>query len=151
MSGLVHLLTGKAAGSHDDGPVGIAENDLRAHGDQFVHEEKPALVHLFVDDNRALGLGSRHQCDAHEVGREGRPRCIVDLGHRAAEVCTNTEILLLLDYQRVARVRRCQACPLPGAFVRPADRQRPSPSCAGVRARRRRCASSPGVIAPNPM
>ena len=84
----------------------VTEDDLRAHRNQLVYKEEPALVHLFVDDDRALGLGGCDQGDAHQVGRERGPRRIVDLGHRAAEIGANVQILTVFDDQGVAFVRR---------------------------------------------
>lgn len=36
-------------------PVRVAQDDLRAHVDQFVREEQAALEHLLVDEHAAFG------------------------------------------------------------------------------------------------
>ena len=101
MSGLVTCWPTSRLRPDDDGAMRVAEDDLRAHGDQLVDKEEPALVHLLVDDDRALRLGGRHQGDAHEVGREGGPGRVVDLGHGAAKVRPHAQILRLASMTRV--------------------------------------------------
>jgi hypothetical protein len=64
------------------GPVRVAQDDLRAHVDQFVREEQAALEHLLVDEHAAFGLGGHHQYDAQQVGSETRPWMIAH-GHDA--------------------------------------------------------------------
>src|SRR6185312_3280956 len=58
----------------------IAEDDLRAHVQQFIYEEKAALEHLLMDQHRALGLYRHHQHDADQVGCKARPGRVGD-GH----------------------------------------------------------------------
>ena len=70
----------------DHRPVRVAQDDARAHLDQLVDEEQPALEHLLVDQDGALGLGGHDQRDAQQVGGKGRPGRVVDLGHGAVQV-----------------------------------------------------------------
>ena len=58
----------------DIGTMGVAEDDLRTHVDEFVDEEQAALEHLLVDEHGALGLGGYHKGNGYEVGREAWPR-----------------------------------------------------------------------------
>ena len=62
----------------DVGAVRVAEDDLRAHVDEFVDEEQAALEHLLVDERGAFGLGGHHQNDTDKVGGEAGPRRVGD-------------------------------------------------------------------------
>ena len=62
----------------DIGTVRVAEDDLRAHVDEFVDEEQTTFEHLLVDEHGAFGLGCHYQNDTDEVRCEARPRCIGD-------------------------------------------------------------------------
>ena len=64
--------------SDDGGPVRVAEDDLCAHVNQLIHEEKAAFEHLLMYKNGACSLRGRHQDDAEEVGREAGPDLIGD-------------------------------------------------------------------------
>ena len=46
--------------SHDDSSVGITQDDLGAHVDEFVHEEQATLKHLLVEQYTASGLSGHH-------------------------------------------------------------------------------------------
>ena len=62
--------------AHDDGTMGIAEDDLRTHVDELVDKEQTALEHLLVEEHRASGLGGYGDKYGQEVGCESRPRSI---------------------------------------------------------------------------
>ena len=62
--------------SDHHGAVRVAENDLRSHVDELVHEEQPALEHLLMDEHTALALGGHHKHHAQKVRCKPRPRCI---------------------------------------------------------------------------
>ena len=47
----------------DRGPVRVAEDYLRPHVYQFVHEKEAAFKHLLVDEHRTLRLRRRHEED----------------------------------------------------------------------------------------
>src|SRR6478736_4364123 len=53
------------ARADDDGTMGVAEYDARAHPDQLVHEEQAGLEHLLVDDDHSLALGGGDERDRH--------------------------------------------------------------------------------------
>ena len=57
----------------DHRPVRVAEDNLRAHVDEAVHEEQAALEHLLVDEHAALALGGHHQHHGQEVRRKAGP------------------------------------------------------------------------------
>ena len=97
-------LADQTAGTDDDGAMRVAEDDLRAHGDELVDEVETALVHLLMDDDGAFGLGGGDEGDAHEIGRKGRPRCVVDLRHGAAEVGLDAQALCTGDDQVLALI-----------------------------------------------
>jgi hypothetical protein len=73
--------------------VRVAEHDARPHRDQAVHEEEPALEELLVDQHGAPALGGQHQGERREVGREARPRRVVDLGDRPVGVRGHPQLL----------------------------------------------------------
>ena len=62
----------------DDRAVRVAEDDPRAHADELVDEEEPALEHLLEDQHRAVRLrgGRRPRSRSGRPGRPatGRPR-----------------------------------------------------------------------------
>ena len=102
MSGDSTLAAAQLGGADHDGAVRIAEHDARAHADQLVHEEEARLEHLLVDHDDALALRRRDERDGHGVGREGRPRLILELRHGAAEVAADLHLLLGGDDEVVA-------------------------------------------------
>src|SRR5690554_782195 len=67
----------------DGGAVRIAEDDLRAHVDEFIDEKQSAFEHFLVNQYRAFGLGGHHENDAQQVGGESGPR-MVGNGHDGA-------------------------------------------------------------------
>ena len=71
--------------THNDGAVRIAEDDLRTHVDEFVHEEQARFEHLLVDEHRSLGLCAHHEEHAQQVGRESRPGRIGQRHERAVD------------------------------------------------------------------
>ena len=91
-----------AVEADDGGAVGVAEDDLGAHVDEFVDEEEAALEHLLVDEDAALGLGGHDEGDADEVGGEAGPRG-VGHGHDASvHEALNLVVLLGGDVEVVA-------------------------------------------------
>ena len=99
----------KPARTADDRPVGIAERDPSAHGDELVDEEKAVLEHLLEDQDRTPRLRGERQGDRGEVGREGGPGAVVDLRDRVAEVVADLELLLGRHEHVVALDHRLQA------------------------------------------
>ncbi len=63
----------------------IAENDLRAHVDEFVDEEQATFKHFLVDEQRTLRLYGRYQDDTQQVGRETGPWRIGNGHHTTIE------------------------------------------------------------------
>ena len=59
--------------THDDSPVGVAEDDLRAHVDEFVDKEQTALKHFLMEEHAATGLRGHGDEHRDEVGRQARP------------------------------------------------------------------------------
>ncbi len=59
--------------AYDNGPVRVAQDHLRAHVDQSVHEEQSAFKHLLVNQDAASALGGYDQHHAQQVRRESRP------------------------------------------------------------------------------
>src|SRR5439155_7715344 len=55
--GARHALAVQARGARDDDAVRVTEDDPRAHRDELVDEEEPALEHLLEDEDRTSGLG----------------------------------------------------------------------------------------------
>ena len=92
--GALHALAVKPARAAHDRAVRVADDHPSAHRDQLVDEEQPVLEHLLVDQDQALGLGGHGQGDAGEVGGEGRPGSVLDLGDGVA--------LVALDPQRLS-------------------------------------------------
>lgn len=66
-------------------PVGIAQDYLRPHVYQPVHEEKPALEHLLVDQHAAFALRGNDKHHAEEVWGESWPWGIRDCHYRAVK------------------------------------------------------------------
>src|SRR6266550_4421872 len=64
----------------------IAENDSCAHRREFVDEEHARLEHLLVHENQPLALSRGHDCDRHRIGRERRPRLVLELWNVAPHV-----------------------------------------------------------------
>ena len=87
---------------------------------ELVDEEQARLEHLLVDEDRALALRRRDERDRHGVGRERRPRLILELRHVAAEVALNHHLLLCRDDEIVAvdRGRRCRGARSPCSVER---------------------------------
>src|SRR5688500_3055318 len=81
----------------DDGPMGVAEHDPRAHADQLVHEEHARLEHLLVHEHHAAALGRRDDGDGHHVGREGGPGLVREGRHVSAQVALDLAALLRRD------------------------------------------------------
>src|SRR5688572_21208811 len=80
----------------------VAEDDARAHSDELVDEEHSRLEHLLVHQNEPLALRGGDDRNRHDVGRERRPRLILELRHVPAEVAPDFLVLILRDDQIVA-------------------------------------------------
>ena len=133
-----------------DRAVRIAENDARAHRDQPVHEEEPALEELLVDEHRPGALRREHERERREVGRETGPRRVVDFRNRAVDVA-HVELLLRRHDQRRSLDRRLEPEPREreriirrwsGTIVGRAARRRSSPRSR--RTSRSRCGPGRG-------
>ena len=79
----------------------VAQDDPRAHPDQLVDEEEPALEHLLEDQDRAPGLRSHRQGDRRRVRGECRPDTGLDLRDLPAEVVLHNELLARRYVNRV--------------------------------------------------
>src|SRR5829696_4240318 len=97
-------LAAEPARADHDRPVRIADRDLRPHRDQLVHEEQTVLEHLLEDQHGALGLGGERHDDRREVGRERRPRPVLDLRLVVARVAGHDELLPAGDEDDVVAV-----------------------------------------------
>ena len=86
MSGLSSRCAEESGRTGDDGAVRVAEDDPRAHRDELVDEEEPALEHLLEDEHRPRRLRRRDDRDRREVGGERGPDAALDLRDLAAEV-----------------------------------------------------------------
>ena len=76
-------------------PVRIAENDLRTHINEFIHEEETALKHLLMDEDTTLALGCRNKYHAEKVRRKAWPWSICDIEDRTIKERINHIALLL--------------------------------------------------------
>ena len=63
---------------HHNRSMRVAEDDLRAHVNQFVHKEETRFEHLLMDKHRAACLRGYDQYDREQVRRETGPRRICD-------------------------------------------------------------------------
>ena len=66
--------------THNNSPVGVAEDYLCTHVYELIYKEQSALKHLLVEEHAALCLRSHHEEHAEQVGGESRPRCVAQ-GH----------------------------------------------------------------------
>src|SRR5688572_10989436 len=82
--------------------VRVAEHDARAHPDELVDEEHPRLEHLLVHQDEALALRGGDDRDRHDVGRERRPRLVLELRHVPAEVASDFLVLIFRDDEILA-------------------------------------------------
>ena len=80
------------AGAADDRAVRVAERDVGAHQDELVGEDQAVLEHPLVDQHRALALGRQRDGDRRQVGRERRPRAVLDLGLVLADVARGDQL-----------------------------------------------------------
>ena len=55
------------------GAVRVAQNDLRSHVYQFVHEEEAAFKHLLMNQHAAFRLCGNYQQYAQQVRRQSGP------------------------------------------------------------------------------
>ena len=62
--------------AYNHGTVGVAEDDLGTHVNQFVNEEQTALEHLLVEEYTATGLGGHDDEHRQQVGCQSGPRGI---------------------------------------------------------------------------
>jgi hypothetical protein len=61
--------------------------------DELVDEEHARLEHLLEHQDHALALRGRDDGDRHHVGREGRPRLVLELRDVPAEVGADDALL----------------------------------------------------------
>lgn len=88
--------------AYDDGAVGVAEHDLRAHVYELVHEEEAALKHLLVDEDCPFSLRGYDEHDAEQVGREAGPGMVIDREYRAVNKSLDLIMVLRRDADVVA-------------------------------------------------
>src|SRR5437867_3970605 len=81
-------------GAMDQRTVRVAENNARTHSGQLVDEEHSRLKHFFVHQYEPLALGRGDNRDGHRIGRERRPRLILELRDVAAHICLDLAGLL---------------------------------------------------------
>src|SRR5688572_1834345 len=74
-----------------DRAVRIAEDDPRAHRNELVDEEEPALEHLFEHEHGAVRLRRGDDGNRRQIGRESGPGSVLDLRDLPAEI--------VLDFQ----------------------------------------------------
>ena len=87
-------------------PMGVAEDYLRSHVNQFIHKEEATLKHLLMEEHTAPGLGCNNDEHGYEVGSETRPwgigkghDCSVDKRlYRVMVLLGNDEIVALNIY-----------------------------------------------------
>ena len=79
--------------ARDDDAMRVAEDDPRAHRDELVDEEEPALEHLLEDEDRPARLRRDGDRDGRQVGRERGPDAALDLRDLPAEVVLDVEVL----------------------------------------------------------
>ena len=92
-SGLSILCPYRCEGPTTHSAVRVAQDHARAHVAELVHKEQPALEHLLEDEDLALRLRRDDERDRGEVGREGRPGAVLDLGDHRAEVLAHDQFL----------------------------------------------------------
>ena len=80
--------------------VRIAEDDLRTHIYQFIHEEETALEHLLMEKHTSASLGCHHEEHRQEVWRKSWPWCICQ-GHDGAINERVDHIVLLFRNEEV--------------------------------------------------
>ena len=81
---VVFELTGVVV-SDDHSAVRVTEDDLRAHINQFIHEEQTRLEHLLVNEHRPACLGSDHKDHGQQIRCQTRPGCISHREDRTIE------------------------------------------------------------------
>ena len=73
--------------------VRVTLHNARPHADQVVHKVHAAFKHLFKEERGAARLGRQHDQHTHQIGGEHRPRTVLDLGNRVAEIIGGLEPL----------------------------------------------------------
>jgi hypothetical protein len=91
--------------------VRIAEDDRRSEPDELVGEEHARLEHLLVDQHGTVALGGGHDRDGRQVGRERRPRPVVELRHVTVGVLPDVVGLTPAHEQVLARTLALDAEP----------------------------------------
>ena len=89
------LCAGEPIAADDDRPMRIAKNDPRPHRNQFVRKEKARLEHFLEDHHRPFGLRPHDHHDREQVGREERPRAVVDFRNGGTDVIAHAQLLIL--------------------------------------------------------
>ena len=87
----------------DNGAVRVAEDDLRAHVDEFVDEEESAFEHLLMEEHAASRLCGDRDEHREQVGGEPRPRCVGE-GHNGSVEEGVHDIMRLTGHDEVVAV-----------------------------------------------
>ena len=82
--------------------VGVAEDNLRTHVNQFIYEEEAALEHLLVYQHRAACLRRHYQDDRQQVRRQSGPWRIGDREDRPIDKRLYLIMLLRGDVDVIA-------------------------------------------------
>ena len=93
MSGLAMRSPYSRAGPVTTDAVRVAQDDPRAHRHQLVGEDQAVLEHLLEDQHGAGGLGGDGHRDRRQVGREHRPRPVLDLRDLGVHVVDDAQRL----------------------------------------------------------
>ena len=80
----------------------VAQNNLRAHVNQFIHKKQAAFEHFLVNQHAATRLGGDDQDDRHQVGCETRPGGVVNRQNGAVNKSIDFIVILGGDMQVVA-------------------------------------------------
>ena len=97
-----HLAAVKRGRAGDHHAVRVADDGVRAHGDQAVDEVDAAFEHLLEEETGAARLGGGDDHAAHHVAGELRPGAVGDGRDGAAEVVLHAEVLVRLQDDVVA-------------------------------------------------
>ncbi len=88
--------------TYHHGTVRVAEDDLRTHIDQFIHEEETALEHLLMEEHTATSLGSHYEKHGEKVWSKSWPRSIGKRHDGAVDKGIDDIMLLLWNDEVIA-------------------------------------------------
>ena len=77
-----------------DNTMRVAQDNLRAHGDQLIGEIHPARIHPVMEQDTATRLCSHRDGNADQVGGKGRPDIGFDFRDGIAQVGLDLQALL---------------------------------------------------------